>query len=133
MEPKLPYFSSRRSQSPDMIASKPQMPSIQLERSAPRAGVNASSEVQTEAVEPMILFLAPQSYRRGGTACTDMHAANTETTTEIPDVQNNGSLHFLGTTPINLRKLCKPLEGKDTHSLWHVFSCGFRLQYMGPR
>lgn len=133
MELNIPYFSSRRSQSPDMIASKPQMPSIQLEQNAPRAGLNASSAVQTEAVEPMVSFLAPQSYRRDGTACTDMHAANTETTIEIQDVQNNGSLHFLGTTHINLRKLCRPLEGKDSHSLWHVFSCGFRLQYMGPR
>lgn len=92
-----------------------------------------SSAVQTEAVEPMVSLLALQSYKRDGTACTDMHAANTETTIEIQDVQNNGSLHFLGTTHINLRKLCKPLEGKDSHSLWHVFSCGFRLQYMGPR
>lgn len=107
-----------------MIASKPQMPSIQLEQSAPRAGVNASSAVQTEAVEPMVSFLAPQSSRRDGIACTDMHATNTEKTTEISDVQNNGSLHFLGTTPINLRKLCIPLEGKDSHSLWHVFLVG---------
>lgn len=81
----------------------------------------------------MVSFVASQSYKRDGTACTDMHAANTEKTTKISDVQNNGSLYFLGTTPINLRKLCIPLEGNDSHSLRQVFSCGFRLQYMGPR
>lgn len=64
MELILPYFSSRRRQSPGTIASKPQMPSIQPEQSALRAGVNASSAVQTEAVQPMVSFLASQSYRR---------------------------------------------------------------------
>lgn len=58
-----------------------------------------------------------------------MHAAKMETSTKVTDVQTNGSLHFLGITSITLQKLCKHWGYNDRH--W--FSCGFSLQYMGPR
>lgn len=105
------------------------MPSTQPEQTAPRAVVNALPAAQTEAVEPMVSFLASKSSSRDGIACTDMHAAKMETSTQVTDVQTNGSLHFLGMTSIIKQKLCKHWEYKDRH--W--FSCGFCLQYMGSR
>lgn len=77
----------------------------------------------------MVSFLASKSSSREGIACTDMHAAKMETSTKVTDVQTNGSLHFLGKTSITLQKLCKHWGYNDRH--W--FSCGFSLQYMGPR
>lgn len=77
----------------------------------------------------MVSFLASKSSSREGIACTDMHAAKMETSTKVTDVQTNGSLHFLGITSITLQKLCKHWGYNDRH--W--FSCGFSLQYMGPR
>lgn len=105
------------------------MPSTQPEQTAPRAVVNALPAAQTEAVEPMVSFLASKSSSRDGIACTDMHAAKMETSTQVTDVQTNDSLHFLGITSIILQKLCKHWGHNDRH--W--FSCGFSLQYMGPR
>lgn len=105
------------------------MPSTQPEQTAPWAVLIASSAAQTEAVEPMVSFLASKSSSREGIACTDMHAAKMETSTQVTDVQTNGSLHFLGITSITLQKLCKHWGYNDRH--W--FSCGFSLQYMGPR
>lgn len=105
------------------------MPSTQPEQTAPWAVLIASSAAQTEAVEPMVSFLASKSSSREGIACTDMHAAKMETSTKVTDVQTNGSLHFLGITSITLQKLCKHWGYNDRH--W--FSCGFSLQYMGPR
>lgn len=66
-----------------------------------------------------------QSWRH----CMYRHAAKMETSTKVTDVQTNGSLHFLGITSITLQKLCKHWGYNDRH--W--FSCGFSLQYMGPR
>lgn len=105
------------------------MPSTQPEQTAPRVVLNASSAAQTEAVEPMVSFLASKSSSRDGIACTNMHAAKMETSTQVTDVQTNGSLHFLGMTSIIYQKLCKHWRYQDRH--W--FSCGFCLQYMGPR
>lgn len=105
------------------------MPSTQPEQIAPRAVVNALPAAQTEAVEPMVSFLASKSSSRESIACTDMHAAKMETSTQVTDVQTNDSLHFLGITSIILQKLCKHWGHNDRH--W--FSCGFSLQYMGPR
>lgn len=63
-----------------------------------------------------------------------MRAVNAETTTQVPDIQNKGPLYSLGTTLIKLQKLCNHLRGyKDSYFLWHRFSYGFKLQYMGPR
>lgn len=109
--------------------SQPQMPSTQPEQTAPWAVLIALSAAQTEAVEPMVSFQASKSSSRDGIACTDMHAAKMETSTKVTDVQTNGSLYFLGITSITLQKLCKHWGYNDRH--W--FSCGFSLQYMGPR
>lgn len=105
------------------------MPSTQPEQTVPRGVVNALPAAQTEAVEPMVSFLALKSSSRDGIAYTDMHVAKMETSTKVTDVQTNGSLHFLGITSIILQNLCKHLRYNDRH--W--FSCSFSLQYMGPR
>lgn len=44
-----------------MIASQPQMPSTLSEQYVPLAVVNASSAVETEAVEPTVSFQASES------------------------------------------------------------------------
>lgn len=64
-----------------MIANKPQMPITPPEQYAPQAVVNASLAVQTEAVEPMVSFLASELSSLD--AGTDMHVANTETTIQV--------------------------------------------------
>lgn len=66
-----------------MIANKPQMPITPPEQYAPQAVVNASLAVQTEAVEPMVSFLASELFSLDGFAGTDMHVANTETTIQV--------------------------------------------------
>lgn len=99
-----------------MIESQRQMPSTPPEQTAPPAVGNASSVVETEAVDPMASFLAPDSSSRDGGAGTDMRAVNAETTTQVPDVQNKGPLYSLGTTPIKLQKLCNHPRGyKDNY------------------
>lgn len=64
-------ISLRRSQSPDMIASQPQMPSTLPEQNAPPAVRNASSVIEAEAVDPTVSFLTGfvQSWRRWVAFC----------------------------------------------------------------
>lgn len=57
---------TRQSQSPDRIASQPQMPLTPPEQNALPAVRNASSAVEIEAIDFTVSFLAPDSSSRDG-------------------------------------------------------------------
>ncbi|XP_062593916.1 uncharacterized protein LOC134255417 isoform X1 [Saccostrea cucullata] len=91
----------------------------------------------SDTIQPTLTSQIDQSIPEipsGSGASTDMHAASAELTTQVPGVQNNGSIYSLGTTPIKLQNLCKHLVGySDCEFIFQSFKYGFNLQYLGPR